>query len=55
MFGLRKPRFNVEEARRRDEAVQRVEEVTAELTQNAAALKCLVAKLRDENDERDDR
>lgn len=52
MFGLlRKPRFNVEEARRRDRAVSRVEEVTDELRENAEQLKQLVARMRDEPNE----
>lgn len=51
MFGLRKTRFDVAEAERRDEAVRRVEEVTEELSRNADALKTLVARLREENSE----
>lgn len=52
MFGLtRKPRFDVEEARRRERAVQRVEAVTEELCENAEQLKQLVARMREEPNE----
>lgn len=48
MFFSRRERLDVDEARRRERAVQRVEEVTDELRQNANELKSLVAKIREQ-------